>query len=61
MEFDGLNLNMGNLFLLSDARTRSISPENDTGEYVSKPDGVYKSHQRFSLYRWHKKKCLKLS
>lgn len=55
MEFDGLNLNMGNLFLLSDTRTRSISPENDTGEYVSKPDGVYKSHQRFFLYRWHKK------
>ncbi len=30
--FDGLNMNMGNLFMLSDAKTRSISPENSTGE-----------------------------
>lgn len=30
--FDGLNMNMGNLFMLSDAKTRSISPENPTGE-----------------------------
>jgi hypothetical protein len=30
--FDGLNVNLGNLFRLSDARTRSISPENLTGE-----------------------------
>lgn len=30
--FDGLNMNMGNLARLSDARTRSISPENYTGE-----------------------------
>jgi hypothetical protein len=30
--FDGLNMNMGNLFMLSDAKTRSISPENFTGE-----------------------------
>ncbi|TAN11253.1 MAG: DUF2961 domain-containing protein [Chitinophagaceae bacterium] len=30
--FNGLNMNMGNLFRLSDARTRSISPENPTGE-----------------------------
>ncbi len=30
--FDGLHLNMGNLFRLSKARTRSISPENFTGE-----------------------------
>ena|GEM_PF-258359 len=28
----GINPNMGHLFLLSDARTRSISPENFTGE-----------------------------
>ena len=30
--FDGLGLNMGNLYRLSDAQTRSISPENFTGE-----------------------------
>jgi hypothetical protein len=30
--FDGLHLNMGNLFRLSKAKTRSISPENFTGE-----------------------------
>ncbi len=30
--FDGLNMNLGNLFMLSDAKTRSISPENFSGE-----------------------------
>jgi len=30
--FNGLNMNPGNLFLLSNAKTRSISPENLTGE-----------------------------
>lgn len=30
--FDGLSMNMGNLSRLSDAKTRSISPENFTGE-----------------------------
>ena len=30
--FNGLELNMGNLFRLSDAKTRSISPESLTGE-----------------------------
>ena len=30
--FNGLNTDMSNLFLLSNARTRSISPENFTGE-----------------------------
>lgn len=30
--FNGLNTNMGNLYRLSDAKTRSISPENFTGE-----------------------------
>ncbi|TWI91457.1 glycoside hydrolase family 172 protein [Chitinophaga japonensis] len=30
--FNGLNMNMGNLFYLSDAKTRSISPENFSGE-----------------------------
>ena len=31
-KFDGLDMNMGNLSRLSDAQTRSISPENFTGE-----------------------------
>ncbi len=31
-KFDGLEMNMGNLSRLSDAKTRSISPENFTGE-----------------------------
>jgi hypothetical protein len=31
-KFDGLNMDMGNLSRLSDAETRSISPENITGE-----------------------------
>lgn len=30
--FDGLNVHMGNLFRLSDAKSRSICPENFTGE-----------------------------
>ncbi len=30
--FNGLGLNMGNLSRISDALTRSISPENFTGE-----------------------------
>ena len=30
--FDGLNMNLGNLYMLSDAKTRSISPENYKGE-----------------------------
>ncbi len=30
-KFNGLNMNMGNLSRLSDAKTRSISPENFTG------------------------------
>ena len=40
--FDGLNMNMGNLYRLSNAQTRSISPENFTGEKgkggMAKPD-----------------------
>lgn len=32
MAFDGLGMNMGNLSRLSEARSRSISPENFTGE-----------------------------
>jgi len=31
-KFNGLDMNMGNLFRLSDAKTRSISPENYSGE-----------------------------
>lgn len=31
-DFNGLNMNMGNIFRMSDAKTRSISPENFTGE-----------------------------
>ena len=31
-EFNGLSMNMGNLPRLSHAKTRSISPENFTGE-----------------------------
>lgn len=31
-QFNGLNMNMGNLYQLSNAQTRSISPENPTGE-----------------------------
>ena len=31
-EFDGLNNNLSNLYRMSDAKTRSISPENFTGE-----------------------------
>ena len=31
-KFDGLDMNLGNLYRLSDAKTRSISPENFTGE-----------------------------
>ena len=31
-KFDGLDMNMSNLSRLSDAKTRSISPENFTGE-----------------------------
>ena len=30
--FNGLDMNMGNLYRLSDAKTRSISPENFSGE-----------------------------
>ncbi len=32
MAFNGLGLHLGNLSLLSNAETRSISPENFTGE-----------------------------
>src|ERR1700744_2660193 len=31
-KFNGIGSNMGNLYMMSDAKTRSISPENFTGE-----------------------------
>jgi hypothetical protein len=31
-KFNGLGVNMGNLYRMSDAKTRSISPENFNGE-----------------------------
>ncbi len=31
-KYNGLNSNLGNLFLMSDAKSRSISPENYTGD-----------------------------
>ena len=31
-KFNGLDVNLGNLYRLSDAKTRSISPENFNGE-----------------------------
>src|SRR5471030_2444566 len=31
-KFNGLGVNLGNLYRLSDAKTRSISPENFNGE-----------------------------
>src|SRR5437868_8751748 len=31
-KFNGIDMNMSNLYRLSDAKTRSISPENFTGE-----------------------------
>ncbi|MFV0590467.1 MAG: glycoside hydrolase family 172 protein [Draconibacterium sp.] len=31
-QFNGLNMNMGNIYRISNAETRSISPENFTGE-----------------------------
>ncbi len=30
--FNGVEVNMGNIYRMSDAKTRSISPENFTGE-----------------------------
>ena len=38
--FNGLDMNMGNLYRLSNAKTRSISPENFTGE-KSEDERVY--------------------
>jgi hypothetical protein len=46
--FNGLGLHLGNLSRLSDAKTRSISAENPTGE-----PGMGRSQQRLGLHRWH--------
>jgi hypothetical protein len=47
--FNGLDMNMGNLYRLSDAKTRSISPENFTGEKgkggMATPDDKDKPNQ----------------
>ncbi len=45
-------------FLVKDDATKDRKYQEYTTPYagmpyVSKPDGVYKSQQRFSLYRWH--------
>ena len=32
MLFNGLEMNLGNLFRVSNAKSRSVSPENYTGE-----------------------------
>ena len=37
--FNGLDMNMGNLSRLSNAQSRSISPENFTGEKGERSDG----------------------
>ena len=34
--FNGLGMHLGNLARLSDAQTRSISPENFTGDKVTR-------------------------
>ncbi|MCH5690745.1 hypothetical protein LWM68_44865 [Niabella sp. W65] len=36
-KFNGLDMTLGNLSRLSDAKTRSISPENFTGEKAKAP------------------------
>ena len=46
-EFDGLNMGMGNLPLLSKAKTRSISPENLTGEKGKGGDGENRRRDGF--------------
>jgi hypothetical protein len=47
--FNGLDLNMGNLYRLSDAKSRSISPENFSGEKgrggMASPDDKDKPNQ----------------
>ncbi|WP_143306211.1 glycoside hydrolase family 172 protein [Chitinophaga vietnamensis] len=47
--FNGLDMNLGNIFRLSDAQTRSISPENFTGEKgkggMARPEDQSKPNQ----------------
>lgn len=49
-EFKGLNPNLGNLYRLSDAKTRSISPENITGE---KGKGGGRRRKKAALHMQH--------
>ena len=56
--FDGLDTGIGNLYRLSNAKSRSISPENFTVEkgkggmpQVIPDDFIYVPGQRFGLYR----------
>ena len=46
-KFNGIDLDMGNLYRMSDAQSRSISPENFTGE---KGKGGMEG-ESFHLYR----------
>lgn len=49
--FDGLNMNMGTLSLLSDAKTRSISPENFSGQ---KGSGAWQTRQNMcGMFQMH--------
>jgi hypothetical protein len=50
-QFDGVNVNLGNLYRLSNAKTRSIGPENRTGEpgkggMASLENGVARNNAR---------------
>ncbi len=62
-----IDLRIGNLYMLSDAKTNSISPGHFRGDEVRylefqvpysvlpqviKPDDLYSSQMRFGLYRW---------
>ncbi len=53
-DYNGLNVNMGNMYRLSDAKSRSISPENFTGEKgkggMAKPEDRDKSNTANSAY-----------
>ena len=45
-DFNGLGLNLGNLARLSSAKSRSISPENFTGEKGKGGEGGLADHRR---------------
>lgn len=52
--FNGMEMNMGNLYRLSDARSRSVSPENFTGEKgkggMARPEDKDKINQANAFY-----------